>query len=334
MQVWDYSKNKKGEFENGTCCSSVDVEDARRVCNVLKIPFYVINCEKEFKQKVIDPFVQEYLQGSTPIPCTNCNTFLKFSYLVKKMRELDCNYLATGHYASIKPLKSKKLGLFTSDNSWKDQSYFLFTLDASLLSKLIFPIGNLDKQVVRELAKKHQLPVFNKKDSTGICFVGSSNYKDFIKNYINLSSQEGKLKLYPTGKEIGHHLGIHHFTIGQRKGLGVSYHVPLYVIKIDKESKEVWLGEEKHLYFHEAQVEQLNLLDDLYEGEELKVKVRFHHVGSPALIYKKDKDRVRLKFLKPQKAITPGQSAVFYRSAQLVGGGVITKGIKGESDAV
>ena len=330
LQVWDYSKNAKKEGY-GTCCSSVDVEDARAVCQVLDIPFYVINCEEVFEETVINPFVRDYLSGKTPIPCTNCNTFIKFRYLVDKMKELDCDWLATGHYAQIKPLRSGRYGLFVSSDPLKDQTYFLFTIDPKLLSKLLFPLASLKKESVRKIALKRALPVFNKKDSTGICFAGvGGSYREFIEGHLSRSSgsaEKGKIKRHPTGEILGEHEGIHHFTIGQRKGLGVSYgNKPLYVVKIDGTNGDIWLGEEKFLYSREAEVTDLHFLDEVEEGEKLDVKIRFHHAGAPAVVHKTPHS-FRIKFLEPQKAITPGQSAVFYRGSQLVGGGVIVQGL-------
>ena len=323
MQVWDYSKSE-GKEGFGTCCSSVDVQDAREVCRVLDIPFYVLNCEKIFKEKVIDPFVEDYLEGKTPIPCTHCNTFLKFHYLVKKMKELECDYLATGHYAEVRPLKNKGYGIFTSQDSVKDQTYFLFTIPPELLPKLLFPVGGMSKEEVRAKAMEKSLPVFEKKDSTGICFIGSKGYRSFIESE-RRDFKKGFLKLYPTGEVLGRHEGIHQFTIGQRKGLGVSLNQPVFVIQIDRDSGAVWLGEESHLYAHEAELRDTHFLDDIEDGEELKVKIRFHHKGSRAVVRKKS-SFFSLRFLEPQKAITPGQSAVFYRGRQLVGGGFIGKG--------
>ena len=329
LQVWDYSKNKAKEGY-GTCCSHVDVQDARAVCDILNIPFYVLNSEEVFEKKVIRPFVDDYLNAKTPIPCTNCNTFLKFHYLIKKMEELDCDFLATGHYAEIQPIAEGKYGLFTSADSFKDQSYFLFTLNPKILPRLLFPIGSMNKTEVREIALKKALPVFSKKDSTGICFVGKESYKSFIKNYANKNKLElpkkGSLKHYPTGKILGEHEGIHNFTIGQRKGLSVSSNKALFVVKIDKENREVWLGDKEDLYSHEAEVINVHWLDEAKQGEKLNVKVRFHDIGSSAYIYK-NKNSYLLKFVEPKKSLTPGQSAVFYRDRQVLGGGVIQKGL-------
>ena len=327
MQVWDYSKNKE-EQGNGTCCSSSDVEDARAVCKSLDIPFYVINCESLFEDTVIKPFVKDYEEGRTPIPCINCNTFLKFHHLVSKMKELDCDHLATGHYASIRTLASGKKGIFMSEDQMKDQTYFLFTINPDVLPHILFPVGDLSKTQVRELAKERALPVFNKKDSTGICFVGSGKYQNFIDNYTQnrpFKKKEGDLKLYPDGEVLGQHSGIHGFTVGLRKGLGISHKQALYVIKIDSKTGDVWLGEEKYLYCQEVRVKTLNLLDKVTPGERLHVKIRSHHRKAQAFVYNEG-EYCQLKFVTPQKSITPGQSAVFYRDKQLLGGGVITQG--------
>ena len=327
LQVWDYSKNKAKEGY-GTCCSHVDVQDARAVCDILSIPFYVLNSESLFEKTVIQPFVKNYLSGQTPIPCTNCNTFLKFHYLVQKMEELECDFLATGHYAKIQKLKGGKYGLFTSLDSFKDQSYFLFTLKLELLPKLLFPVGDLNKKEVREIAVQKALPVFGKKDSTGICFIGKEGYRPFVEDYAHKNKLElgekGLLKLYPTGEILGEHKGIHHFTIGQRKGLGVSSNKPLFVVKIDK--SEVWLGGEKDLYSQAAEVVNVHWLDRAEPGEKLNVKVRFHDKGSLAHVYK-NKDSYLIRFVEPKKALTPGQSAVFYRKRQVLGGGIIHKAL-------
>ena len=326
LQVWDYSKTNAKQGL-GTCCSHKDVQDARMVCDILNIPFYVLNTEEVFEKTVIEPFVSEYSEGKTPIPCLNCNSFLKFEYLVKKMEELECDYLATGHYAKIKKLKDGRMGLFKSLDSFKDQSYFLFTLPSSLLPRLLFPLESLSKDEVREIARQKALPVSAKKDSTGICFIGKGDYSEFVEKYNakkGIALKGGDIKLFSTGEVLGSHSGIHHFTIGQRKGLGVSSNRPLFVIKIDKKTNEVFLGDEEHLYARKAFLKDMAWLDEALPGEEVSVKVRFHDRGSLASLHKSE-DSYYLKFHEPKKAITPGQAAVIYRGAQVLGGGIIEK---------
>ena len=321
MQVWDYSA-KDCEEGFGTCCSSVDVEDARKVAYKLGIPFYVINCEHEFKQKVIDPFLSSYQKGQTPIPCLNCNTYLKFDYLIQKMKELECDYLATGHYAVVKQNKNRQWMIYQSEDSWKDQTYFLFTIQPEILPRLLFPVGGMKKEKIREIAKEKNLPVFNKKDSTGLCFIGKKGYVKFIEDSRS-SFQKGHLKSYPSGEILGEHSGIHRFTYGQRKRLGVPSNKPLYVIRIDPSSLDVWLGEEKYLYKSQVQVCDLYWLDRIQNGERLKIKIRFQHESDWARVYLEEGGHCSIKFEKAQRACTPGQSAVIYREKQLVGGGMI-----------
>lgn len=319
MQVWDYS-DQDCEAGFGTCCSSLDVEDARAVAQILNIPFYVMNCESEFKNQVIDPFLKSYEKGETPIPCLNCNTYLKFNHLIQKMKELDCDYLATGHYAQIK--ENPQWMICQSEDSWKDQTYFLFTIPQKLLSQILFPVGQMEKNQIRQIALEKKLPVFNKKDSTGLCFIGKKGYVKFIEQH-QKPQTKGDLRLYPTGEKIGEHSGIHQFTYGQRKRLGISYHHPLYVIKIDSQNQTVWLGEESSLYNDSIEVRDFHWLDSIEDGERLKVKIRFQHKGSMARVFKKQKNSASIYFEEPQRACTPGQSAVLYRNQQLLGGGRI-----------
>ncbi|RME17344.1 MAG: tRNA 2-thiouridine(34) synthase MnmA [Bdellovibrio sp.] len=323
MQVWDYSKNTCDVSEGfGTCCSSIDVEDARAVADALQIPFYVINCEEPFYQYVIDDFVQNYLQGQTPIPCVHCNGFLKFKYLLQKMKELNCDYLATGHYAKIKRSPSGEYQLITSVDTWKDQTYFLFSLSKEVLPYLMFPVGDWEKPRLREYAEKKGLPVARKKDSTGICFIGKEGHGAFIRSQVG-KDIPGPLLRYPSGEKLGEHRGIFYFTYGQRKGLGVCSDRPLYVVKIDPSNNAVWLGEEEYLFSRELKIKNVNVLGRIRKGEELKVKIRFHHAGAAAEVCDVGEAFWSLRFKEPQRAITPGQAAVFYRDSQLLGGGWI-----------
>ena len=328
MQVWDHSRPESDIQEgHGTCCSSVDVEDARAVCQKLNIPFYVLNCEARFKRQVIDKFVDSYMKGQTPIPCVDCNTYLKFDHLIQKMQELECDYLATGHYAQIEKTKEGEYYICKSTDDWKDQTYFLFTLSPKLIPRLLFPVGDMDKQKVRQIAEEKGLSVFRKKDSTGLCFVGSNGYADFIQKQLgeNYKIKEGPIKLYPSGEELGQHKGLFRFTYGQRKGLGVSFNRPLYVIKVDTDDNTLWLGEESFLYSNKVRLTDLHWLDEIKDGERLQVKIRFHHQGCWTRVYREDEDdTVLLEFEKPQKAVTPGQAAVLYRGKQLIGGGSVS----------
>lgn len=328
MQVWDYSECSLEEGF-GTCCSNLDVDDARRVADQYDFPFYVVNCEAKFKAYVMDDFVDSYLVGRTPIPCVNCNTYLKFDHLFQKMKELECDYLATGHYAQISQSEQGSFELRTSQDDWKDQTYFLFTLPKEVLPHLMFPVGHLKKEEVRQIAAERNLKVARKKDSVGICFLGEKAPHTFVEENAGADLiQKGHLRKYPSGEVLGSHQGIHRFTYGQRKGVGdyggALGGKPLYVISIDPNSRDVWLGEEEHLYSSSMVVNRVQWLDSEPSREDhVRVKIRFQHKGAAARLVPESEDRVRVEFEEPQRAITPGQAAVFYRDKCLLGGGWI-----------
>lgn len=323
MQVWDYSQCDIVEGA-GTCCSSVDVEDARSVADKINIPFYVINCETEFREKVIDPFINEYLKGSTPLPCVNCNTYLKFDHLIKKMEELECDYLATGHYAQIME-KDGYHFVTTSEDDWKDQTYFLFTLESKIIPKLLFPIGHLKKMDVRKIAEEKGLSVARKKDSTGICFVGDKGYGEFLNGQVSpavLRSKEGVFKRFPSGQIMGQHKGIHHYTYGQSRGFGLDHHEKLFVVKVDASDNTVWLGNEEFLYGQQMVIRNVHTICPLNDNQDYRIKIRYQHKGANARIEKLG-EHYLIKFEEKQRAITPGQAAVIYDGNKLVGGGWI-----------
>ncbi|PYV78232.1 MAG: tRNA 2-thiouridine(34) synthase MnmA [Acidobacteria bacterium] len=334
MQLWNQRRlaGHAGMPESiqGRCCSLDDVYDARRVAETIGIPYYVVNHEDRFEQDVVRPFVQEYLSGRTPIPCSLCNNHLKFDQLLIVAQQIGADAVATGHYARVEFDQQRGRWLLKrpADRS-KDQTYFLFGLTQEQLSRTLFPLGGMTKPEVRELARKHGLALAEKPDSQEICFVPGGDYKNFLDAYLaeqgeSLPDTAGEL-VTTDGRVIGEHAGIHNFTVGQRKGLGVATGSPLYVLQIRGDSRQVVVGEAENLYSRTLLARRVNLIstDNLTEPMRVSVKIRHRHEPASAII-ERIAENVRVTFDEPQRAITPGQAAVFYSGDVVVGGGWIS----------
>lgn len=314
----------EGENE-GTCCNILSTLDAKRVCDYLEIPHYTLNFKDEFKKHVIDDFINNYSNCRTPNPCIECNKYLKFGAMYRKALELNCDYIATGHYAKIEYDDKYKMKVLKIANAIsKDQSYVLYNIPKELLNKTLFPLGNFkSKAEIREIAKKHNLPVASKPDSEDICFIPDKNYKTFLENNSNIKSKEGNI-VNENGEILGKHTGLYKYTIGQRKGLGISNKEPLFVIDFNKEKNELIIGEKEKLYRKDFIVSDTNFLlfEELKEEINVGVKIRYCSEIYDATIAPY-KEYVKVVFSNPQKAVTPGQSAVFYKGDIVLGGGKI-----------
>jgi tRNA-uridine 2-sulfurtransferase len=334
MQLWNQRRlaghDGMPESVQGRCCSLDDVYDARRVAETIGIPYYVVNHEERFEREVVRPFVEEYLSGRTPIPCSLCNNHLKFDQLLMVAQQIGAELLATGHYARVE--FNEEVGRWLlrrpADGS-KDQTYFLFGLTQDQLSRTIFPLGGMTKPQVRQMARTHGLALAEKRDSQEICFVPGGDYKKFLDAYLDeqgeaLPDTAGEL-VTTSGRVVGEHSGIHNFTVGQRKGLGVSAGSPLYVIQIKGDVHQVVVGSQEDLYARTLSIQRVNLVavDDLNEPMRVTVKIRHRHEAAPATIEKSGVDRILVEFDQAQRAITPGQAAVFYDGDIVVGGGWI-----------
>ena len=343
MQLWDQRRQRQmkdadpsaPDTVEGRCCSLNDVYDARRVAEHLDFPFYVVNYERYFEETVIRPFVAEYAAGRTPIPCTLCNNHVKFDQLLQTARAIGAERLATGHYARVEfdPERSRYLLRRAVDES-KDQSYFLFGLTQEQLSRTLFPLGSLRKEQVRELARAYRLPVAAKPESQEICFVPDGDYVRFLDAYRREEGEPdpdlaGEI-VSADGRVLGRHDGLRRFTVGQRKGLGIATGAPLYVISLDPVRRRVTVGDGQALRSrtcftrdnHWIAVEWPN--DRPSAGLRVEARIRHKHVPAPATLFPEG-DLVRVEFDEPQRAITPGQAAVFYQGDLVLGGGWIDR---------
>ena len=337
MQLWNQRRginvDENGDSLPSRCCSLDDVYDARRVAESLGFPFYVLNLEQEFEKSVVEPFVQSYLDGETPIPCVACNSRLKFASLDKLAQSLGCDKVATGHFARVEYDETANCyRLFRGRNHWKDQSYFLWELTQDQLSRAFFPLGEMLKSEVRDIARDANLYVAEKQESQEICFVPDGKYSEFIDRYLAHENRSDELPeageiVNAKGEKIGEHSGIHRYTIGQRRGLGIAHEKPLYVVQIERAKNQIVAGEKEELDALEFTAKGVNWVafDEPTEPVRASVKVRYRHEPAPATIYALPENRARIVFDEPQAAITPGQATVFYNGEEVVGGGWIIK---------
>ncbi len=334
LQLWNQRRlaGREGmpEQVEGRCCSLDDVYDARRVAEQLGMPYYVVNEQARFERDVVRPFVDEYLAGRTPIPCSLCNNHLKFDQLLKTARQIGADRIATGHYARNRfdPERGRWILSRPADRS-KDQTYFLFGLTQEQLSRTLFPLGEMTKPEVRALAGEHGLALAQKPDSQEICFIPGGDYKKFLEAYLDeqeepMPATAGVLAM-SSGQQVGSHGGIHNFTVGQRKGLGLSGPDPFYVLAIDPATHTVTVGSESELYTSRFRVNRLNWVSILQASPGLRVtaKVRHRHEPAPAVLTPLSDELLEVAFDEPQRAVTPGQAAVFYNGDEVVGGGWI-----------
>ena len=326
MQIWQ-DEDTQVQEENGGCCGLSAVEDARRVAWSLGIPYYVMNFKPEFKEHVMDNFIAEYIQGRTPNPCIVCNRYVKWEALLKRSLEIGADYIATGHYARIDRLPNGRYTLKTSVTSAKDQSYALYNLTQDQLAHTLMPVGAYTKDEVRDMAREIDLNIAAKPDSQDICFVPDNDYGRFIEENTGSLPAPGNF-VDLDGNVLGRHKGIIHYTVGQRKGLNLAMGRPVFVVEIRPESNEVVIGDSDDVFTDTLICDRLNwmAIDGLH-GEEMEVtaKIRYNHNGSPCIIRELAEDRVVCTFKEPVRAVTPGQSVVFYHDDYVVGGGTIIR---------
>ena len=310
--------------ENGGCCGLSAVEDARRVAAALDIPYYVMNFKKEFQKYVIDYFMDEYLNGRTPNPCIACNRYVKWEALLTRSMEIGADYIATGHYARIDVLPNGRYAIKHSATRMKDQTYALYNLTQDQLKRTLMPVGEYSKEEIRAIAEKIHLKVASKPDSQDICFVPDGDYAEFIRRESKKEVPEGNF-VSTDGKILGRHKGITHYTVGQRKGLGLSLGHPAFVLEIRPETNEVVIGTNEESMTRFVKANRLNFMavEDI-EGEMRAFgKIRYNHKGAPCTVKRTGEDEILCTFDEPVRAVTPGQALVLYDGDYVLGGGTI-----------
>lgn len=321
-----FSNDDIGVERDKTCCSLEDIDDARSVANKLGIPYYVLNFTDRFKENVIDRFVNAYISGATPNPCIDCNRFIKFENLMLRAKQLGFDYVVTGHYAVIEyNTDNRRYLLKKAADETKDQSYVLYSLTQEQLSRTLFPLGSLRKSEVRKIAEENGFINANKHESQDICFVRDGNYAGFIEQYTGKNFEPGNF-VSKKGDILGTHKGIIRYTVGQRKGLGISSSEPLYVCGISPEDNSVVLGTDEELYSKTLEATKINLIscDKIETPLKLQAKIRYRHKEQNATVEQTGDDKLHIEFETPQRAITKGQSVVLYDGDYVVGGGIIS----------
>ena len=320
MKLYSLDQEDLPDYYRG-CCTLDDVEDARQVCSILEIPHYVLNVQKEFQTFVIDYFCSEYEKGRTPHPCIACNDKIKFSFLMNRAISLQAKYIATGHYARIEET-SNGFVLKKGIDSTKDQSYVLFGMDQEELKHTLLPIGNFPKEIIRKMAQDAGFSNALKPDSQDICFIPFGDYKQFLKDRNGTKSTGNIINTH--GEVLGTHEGIEYFTVGQRRGLGLSTGEPLYVLELDHQSQQVIVGLESSLYQKEARLSKVNWVSGVPPEEPINVHIKIRYKAKEsAAILTPTSDGASIIFNEPQRSLTPGQAAVFYKDELVVGGGII-----------
>ena len=323
MQIWQDEEETVQE-ENGGCCGLSAVEDARRVAAALDIPYYVMNFKKEFQKYVIDYFMDEYLNGRTPNPCIACNRYVKWEALLTRSMGIGADYIATGHYARIDVLPNGRYAIKHSATRMKDQTYALYNLTQDQLKRTLMPVGEYSKEEIRAIAEKIHLKVASKPDSQDICFVPDGDYAEFIRRESKKEVPEGNF-VSTDGKILGRHKGITHYTVGQRKGLGLSLGHPAFVLEIRPETNEVVIGTNEESMTRFVKANRLNFMavEDI-EGEMRAFgKIRYNHKGAPCTVKRTGEDEILCTFDEPVRAVTPGQALVLYDGDYVLGGGTI-----------